>query len=61
MRLLYGTGNQAKLSAMKHRLEKMNIELIGLNDLRVEGYTIPDVLEDGETPLENARKKALAL
>lgn len=60
MRLLFGTGNQAKLSAMKHRLEKMDIELIGLNDLRAEGYTIPEVPEDGETPLENARQKALA-
>lgn len=60
MRLLYGTGNQAKLSAMKHRLEKIDIELIGLNDLRAEGYIIPEVLEDGNTPLENARQKALA-
>lgn len=60
MKLLFGTGNQAKLSAMKHRLEKIGIELIGLNDLRAEGRTIPDVAEDGNTPLENARLKALA-
>lgn len=61
MRLLFGTGNQAKLSAMKHRLEKMDIELIGLNDLRAEGYTIPEVPEDGETPLENADRKRLLI
>ncbi len=60
MKLLYGTGNPAKLSAMKSRLEQLDIELIGLNDLKVEGCNIPKVLEDGNTPLENARWKALA-
>lgn len=60
MKLLYGTGNQAKLSVMKSRLEKIGIELIGLNDLRAEGKNIPEVLENGNTPLENARLKALA-
>ncbi len=59
MKLLFGTGNSAKLSAMKHRLEKIDIELIGLNDLRAEGLTIPKVSEDGNTPLENARQKAI--
>ena len=60
MKLLYGTGNPAKLSAMKRRLEQLNIELIGLKELREQGLTIPDVPEDGKTPLENARQKALA-
>jgi 8-oxo-dGTP diphosphatase len=60
MKLLYGTGNPAKLSAMKSRLEQLDIELIGLNDLRAEGKIIPEVVEDGNTPLENARLKALA-
>lgn len=60
MKLLYGTGNQAKLSEMKSRLEKIGIELIGLNDLRAEGKRIPQVLENGNTPLENARLKALS-
>lgn len=60
MKLLYGTGNHAKLSVMKSRLEKIGIELIGLNDLKAEGKTIPEVLENGNTPLENARLKALA-
>lgn len=35
------------------------IELIGLNDLRVEGKNVPEVKEDGNTPLENARLKAM--
>jgi len=60
MKLLYGTSNTAKLSAMKSRLEQLDIELIGLNDLKEEGKTIPEVVENGNTPLENARLKALA-
>lgn len=60
MKLLYGTGNQAKLSAMRSRLEKLGIELIGLEDIRAQGKLIPAVPENGSTPLENARLKALA-
>lgn len=60
MRLLYGTGNPAKLSAMQHRLEKLGIELIGLHDLQAKGISIPKVSEEGNTPLENARQKALS-
>ncbi|MFG6368139.1 MAG: hypothetical protein K1W16_06870 [Lachnospiraceae bacterium] len=60
MRFLYGTGNPAKLSAMKKCLEsinrKYNIELIGLKDLNVE---IPLAPENGSTPLENAHQKAV--
>lgn len=56
MKLLYGTGNPAKLEAMKERLKILGIELIGLRDLKRE---IADIMEDGKTPLENARKKAL--
>ena len=33
MKVLYGTGNPAKLSAMRRRLEGLNIEIIGLKDL----------------------------
>lgn len=60
MKLLYGTGNQAKLSAMRSRLGKLGIDLIGLSDLRAEGKIIPEVLENGKSPLENARIKAEA-
>ena len=60
MKLLYGTGNQAKLSAMRSRLKQLDIELIGLDDLRAEGKTIPQVVEDGKAPPENARLKATA-
>lgn len=60
MKLLYGTGNRAKLSAIRSRLKQLDIELIGLDDLRAEGKTIPQVVEDGKAPLENARLKATA-
>lgn len=60
MKLLFGTGNMAKLAVMKSRLEKINIELISLNDLKEVGKIIPEVAESGDTPLENARLKALA-
>ena len=60
MKLLYGTGNRAKLSSMRSRLKQLDIELIGLDDLRAEGKTIPQVVEDGKAPLENARLKATA-
>ena len=60
MKILYGTGNPAKLSAMKRRLEPLGIELIGLQDIKAMGRIIPDVEENGVTPLENARLKAKA-
>lgn len=60
MKILYGTGNLAKLASMKDRLEPLDIELIGLHDLIAEGKAISEVPEDGNTPLENARQKAIA-
>ena len=61
MKILYGTGNPAKLSAMKRRLESLNkkyeLEIIGLKDLNIEVGQVP---ENGSTPLENARQKASA-
>lgn len=59
MRLLYGTGNPAKLEAMKKRLQELNIEIIGLKDLGPKVFkSIPDISEEGKNPLENARQKA---
>lgn len=56
MDLLYGTKNQAKLAAMRRRMERAGFTIIGLNDLNLP---IPEASEDGITPLENARQKAL--
>ena len=60
MKLLFGTGNPAKLSVMQERLASLGIELIGLQDLKAKGMVIPTVPENGATPLENARQKAQA-
>lgn len=60
MKLLYATGNPAKFTAMQNRLSELGIRLISLRDLRAQGIPIPDVPETGNTPLENARQKALA-
>lgn len=65
-KLLYATGNAAKLSAMQARLEPLGIEVTGLQDAMREKPDIAEQLknlniaEDGRTPLENAEKKALA-
>lgn len=54
-KILYGTGNPAKLDAMRQALKRLDLEIIGLGDMEGE---IPDAPEDGNTPLENARQKA---
>lgn len=57
LKLLYGTGNPAKLEAMRRRLESLDIIVIGLKELNT---AIPEVPENGNSPLENARAKAAA-
>ena len=57
MRLLYGTGNAAKLEAMRRRLAELDLEILGLEDMDKEAPYVP---ENGRTPLENARQKAFA-
>lgn len=57
MKLLYGTGNPAKLADMQKWLRDLNFEILSLRDMKGE---IPRVPEDGKTPLENARQKAHA-
>ncbi|MDD3336104.1 MAG: non-canonical purine NTP pyrophosphatase [Eubacteriales bacterium] len=57
MKILYGTGNPAKLNVMKKKLAPLNIEVIGLEHMEAPP---PRVAEDGVTPLENAVQKATA-
>ena len=57
MKLLYGTGNPAKLEAMRRRLSGLDLEILGLTDMEKKAPAVP---ETGNTPLENARQKALA-
>lgn len=47
MKILYGTTNIAKLTAMKRVTEPLGIELMGLNDLN---QPIPPVNENGKKP-----------
>ncbi|MDR1465671.1 MAG: NUDIX domain-containing protein [Oscillospiraceae bacterium] len=61
--VLYGTGNPAKLAAMREWLapEKtapLRVSMLGLEDF--PGVSWPGVDESGNDPLENARIKALA-
>lgn len=55
MKLLYGKGNPAKISSMRKKLSGLDIEVIGLRDLNLE---LPEIVEDGASPFENAVKKA---
>lgn len=57
MRLLYGTGNPAKLASMRRHLDGTGIELVGLVDMAQPPQAVD---ESGSSPQENARLKALA-
>lgn len=57
LKLLYGTGNPAKLASMRKCLQGLDIEIIGLRDIAEK---LPTITESGKTPLENARIKAQA-
>ena len=58
MKLLYGTTNVGKLAVMKRCLAPLkNIELVSLNEIDAP---LPEIKEEGNTPLENARIKAMA-
>ena len=57
MKLLYGTSNPAKLKHMKEMLQGLDVEIVGLNEIKIEAEEID---ESGNDPLENARIKALA-
>lgn len=60
MKLLYGTGNAAKVSVMRQRLSGLDLEIVSLQDLEAEGKALPEIAEDGASLLENAKEKALA-
>lgn len=55
MNLLFATSNPAKYTAMRDALQPLGIRLICLRDME----QVPVAPEDGSTPLENARQKAL--
>lgn len=61
MKLIYGTKNNGKIESMQKCLEALtfefDVEMIGLSEL---GNSFPDIDENGNNPLDNARAKALA-
>lgn len=56
MKLLYGTSNPSKLWSMKKMLDGLDIEIIGLKEIDLN-IALAD--ENGNSPLENAKMKAL--
>lgn len=58
IRLLYGTSNSAKIQYIKKMIDKLDIEVISLND--IGNPVIIPINENGNDPLENAKIKAMA-
>ena len=54
--LIFGTTNEAKIKQISGALAPANIEVNGVVDKSI----LPEVIEDGTTANENARKKAIA-
>jgi XTP/dITP diphosphohydrolase len=54
--LIFGTGNKAKIQQVQGALGPLDIKVRGVNEF---GAKI-DVVEDGQTAQENAKKKAIA-
>lgn len=57
MKIIYGTNNKAKLFSMQQMLYGLNIQIIGLESLNVE---ITDIVETGNSPIDNATQKAVS-
>ena len=57
MKLIYGTTNKAKIEFMKKHTEPLGIEILSLADVNAPKLNID---ENGNTPIENAKIKALA-
>lgn len=54
MKIIFATKNEGKVKEITEMLTSMNIELISLNHFE----SVPEIVEDGKTYLENALKKA---
>jgi XTP/dITP diphosphohydrolase len=57
MKLLVATGNQGKLKEICRLLEGSDVEVVGLKQLQ----NPPEVVENGATFADNARKKAIEM
>lgn len=56
IKLLYGTTNEAKITSMKHMLRGINVSLVNSGSYDLHKIKID---ENGKTPVENAKIKAL--
>lgn len=54
MRIVFATKNEGKVREITEMLDATDIELVSLNHFQ----SLPDIVEDGQTYLENALKKA---
>ena len=57
MKLLYGTTNKSKIIFMQKKVQSLGIEIISLSDISAPQLIIE---ENGSSPLDNARIKAVA-
>ncbi len=57
MRIVFGTNNPTKLETMRHRLQGLNVDIIGLSDL---DKCCIEPEETGIHPIDNARLKAIS-
>ena len=57
MQLIYGTTNKAKIEFMKKCVKPLGIEILSLSDVNAPKLNID---ESGNTPIKNAKIKALA-
>lgn len=56
-KFIYGTGNAGKVQFMREVFTPLDLRLMEIGDISL---SLPDVDESGNSPLENARIKALA-
>jgi XTP/dITP diphosphohydrolase len=54
LKIIFASRNEGKIKEIKNMLEKMDIELVSLNNYK----NVPEIVEDGESFLQNALKKA---
>ncbi|MCG8422721.1 MAG: RdgB/HAM1 family non-canonical purine NTP pyrophosphatase [Proteobacteria bacterium] len=57
-RLVFATRNRGKVAELRQLLRDLRIEVFSLHDLEALGANVSDVVEDGDTFLANATKKA---
>ena len=57
MQLVFGTTNKSKIAFMKNRVGRLGIDIVGLGDVSAPKLYVE---ETGNSPLDNARIKAMA-